>query len=176
MRVSQPAAQVHGPQGWPAGTGQRAAASDKGGMVRAGLGLGGPPGDGAWGGAGRRRGPAGPWPPGGRPHPRDAAGWPRWLASDSVHVHDCADWGASAASGPTCCHGEKREAITRLCALAGDPGHPPHSDPAKGFPHHHPLHPVRPGAPWPVLRGALSRYPEEGPRPRGTVGSGERAG
>ena len=59
-----------------AGMGRWAAASDEGGVVRASLGLGGSPGDGARGGASQRRGATGPWPPGGRPHPRDAAGRP----------------------------------------------------------------------------------------------------
>ena len=67
-----------------AGMGRWAAASDEGGVVRASLGLGGSPGDGARGGASQRRGATGPWPPGGRPHPRDAAGRPRRRASPST--------------------------------------------------------------------------------------------
>lgn len=97
---------------WGLPAGGLRVASDEGGVVRAGFGLGGPTCDGAqarevW--CGR---PAGLWPPGACPHPWSPVAWPRGRASDQVHVDDRVDWEASTAVCPASCHREKREAVT----------------------------------------------------------------
>lgn len=119
LQVHVQACSSGGPRGvqgtGPAGGGLRAA-SDEGGVVRAGFGLGGE----VWCG-----GPAGLWPPGAHPHPWSPAAWARGRASDQVHVDDRVDWEASAAVGPASWHTEKREAVT-ITPRPADPRRRPH--------------------------------------------------